>query len=276
MAQGWHDKFSPPSPSPTRPTLTRKPSFETPLSLFLFALSLITSIVILSEFVVSYPRIFLSFVLPYASKQQLDLAEFTLETKLQTLEWHTQIHASALAFGALVFVWYRIIILGLESLIELGKLFGLECTTTSHSDDEDSGSGSNACVEKENESPDFVTGNSRNKHASLTRACVSILLGIIIINDCIFNRTRLSVSASSLSNSVISLSVEIKLIQTILPGSILPGAITRLISMASRAFPICVAEVSVLFLVLYGIGWVSYYRSDERSSRTTTSRSTES
>jgi len=88
------------------------------LIIFLVALSLITYSVIISEFVLSYPRILLSFILPDASKRQLELAEM----KLEVLEWQTRLHASALAFGALVFVWYNAFIAVLELLFKWWSL----------------------------------------------------------------------------------------------------------------------------------------------------------
>jgi hypothetical protein len=246
------------------------------LSLFLGALSLITSTVILSELILFYPEV-LSFILPNVPKPQLDLAKMDLE-------WYTRLHASTLAFGAWVFVWYKIIVAYLGVLVKLGRMLGFGCLTSNED-------GSESCVDVESadfdRKEDKVGSTSTNsdldvchsprapRNKDIPCVYVSFLIGVIIINDCIFNRARepqpsASSAQSSSSPQVptdfdVILSSAVQAIHTTIYATV-PAALTRLTSMATRAFPICAVEVCVLFLALYGIGYcISYHRSSSES-----------
>lgn len=264
-----HDRQTPPSgPSRLEHFL---------LFLFLVALSLITAAVVFSELILFYFE-----VSPPESPSDLAL----------DLEWYTRLHASALAFGAWVFVWYKIIIAYVGVLVQLGSILGLGCP--SDDDDHASASFGNTDSDRKEIKLDSMSTNSdldtslshrppRNKDNS--RVYVSFLLGVIIVNDCIFNRARepqsqpLVCSTHSFSslqildNHIVVLSSVIQAIHTTI-CAVVPAALTRLTSMATHSFPICAIEVCVLFLVVYGIGYcISYYRSwSEPSSPNTAFR----
>jgi hypothetical protein len=239
--------------------------------MFLAAVGLITSSVILTELALSYPEL----ILPQdhsVSKEELEIAEIGL----QNIEWHTRIQASALAFGAFVFLWYKLFIFVLNLVVRAWRLTGCIRTRDSvaaadgdHDEKVGRSAGNSRSVGDESNSR-FSCRRSSQLHRSVT----ILLLGVIILNDSIYNQCRgdsdptsfSSVTVDSfplpLSHLLTSYSANIDLIRFIPPG-----ALSRLIFMASRSFPVCAAEVSVLFLVLYAIGFFRHHRSTVVNSR---------
>ncbi|KAJ3902831.1 hypothetical protein F5879DRAFT_962432 [Lentinula edodes] len=239
---------------------------RTHLRLLLAIFFFITLLVIISELVLSYPRTLISFVLPEASRRQLELAA----VKLEILEWHTRVQASALACSAFVFSWYKLFIRGFRLLVRFGRFVGFVLGWND----------SASWVRVENPNTNVLgrvnscrclcsMGNELKGKPFHLRPYVSYLLTIIIINDSIYNRYR-DLSLSSMSSAHIASSSP----DTILLAYshmhnylsiILPGAIIRFKSMLFRTFFICAAEISVLSLILYLSGLCTH-RSTTQSS----------
>ncbi|KIK54907.1 hypothetical protein GYMLUDRAFT_48292 [Collybiopsis luxurians FD-317 M1] len=238
--------------------------FRILVAFFLVTVSVITSLVILSELVLSYPGILLPLFVS-------DPTPDGIEASLEDLEWHTRAQASALAFGAFVFVWYKLLIAFVHLMIKLRYFISgsRRCTT----DTDTCSVGSQDCP--------FMGG--KECHSNVRKRCtgsrpyVVFLLAVIIINDSIYNRCRetttsgacsfvgldsftlptIPIPGSSIIPSASSYLSTAMPVVTSLWWSIqtlLPGAFTRLFSMASRSLPICAGEVSVLFLALYAMG----------------------
>ncbi|KAJ3924881.1 MAG: hypothetical protein NXY57DRAFT_1033273, partial [Lentinula lateritia] len=209
-------------------------------------------LVIISELVLSYPRTLISFVLPEASRTQLELAA----VKLEILEWHTRVQASALACSAFVFSWYKLLLRGFRLLVRFGRFVGFVLGWND----------SASWVRVENLNTNVsgrvnscrcmcFMGNETEGKSSHLRPYVSYLLTIIIMNDSIYNRYR-DLSPSSISSVHIASSSPNTILLAYSHMSsylsiILPGTIIRFNSMFIRTFFICAAEISVLSLILY-------------------------
>ncbi|KAF9040339.1 hypothetical protein BDP27DRAFT_1347461 [Rhodocollybia butyracea] len=211
-----HEKLSRPEPESS--------TFSVCLSLFLVVLSLIISLVVISETVLSFPRIFVLFVAPNASRRQLELAAQALET----IEWHTRVQAAALAFGAWVFAWYGVFIAVLRSVFKQWTLFRSKGSQNDSSDLEG--------LQRLNDLKPL-----RQARYPFLQACyVVFLLAIIIVNDSLYNRLR-EPSSTSTRTSCISISEFLE--------RALPGVISRFTTMASRSFEVAAIEVSAMLLV---------------------------
>ncbi|KAJ3982023.1 hypothetical protein F5890DRAFT_437307 [Lentinula detonsa] len=237
------------SSSPLPPSLCwrhQRLSIGMHIHLFLIVLSFITALIILSEILLSYPQILISFLLPDASWTQLEL----LTINLETTEWHMHILASALACSAFVYLWYKLFILAFKSTLRLRNFFGVG--HRGHSP------GSSVSVESLN--ADNSVRNytfccicpMRSRHEDL-RAYVSFLLLVIIMNDSIYNRPReLPLSSFSAHALLPALPfpwlVHSHFFECL--SAILPNTVIRLISMARRTFFISAAEVSILHFIL--------------------------
>lgn len=199
-------------------------TFSVCLTLFLGVLSLIISLVVLSEFVLSFPRIFVLFIVPNASRQQLELATVALET----IEWHTRVQAAALAFGAWVFAWYGVFIAVLRSVFKQWTLFRSKASQNDSGDLEGL------------ERLEYLKPLRKARHPLLQACYVVFLLAIIIVNDSLYNRLR-EPSSPSTGTSRIALFEVLE--------RALPGVIPRFTTMASRSFNVAAVEVSAMLLV---------------------------
>ncbi|KAJ3721973.1 hypothetical protein C8R42DRAFT_668955 [Lentinula raphanica] len=244
---------------PSPPTISCKKrqglASRTHLYLLLIVLSFIITLTILSEILLTYPRPFLSFLLPHPTKRQLEL----LSVKLEIAEWCTQVQASALACSAFVYLWYRLFVVTFKSLHSLAQFFSL------------SGCGEHGSASESVSAEDLDADISDREHASqclcsaetsrqerrsyLSGVYVLFLLMVIIINDSVYNRPRehaqhphTSVIVHGLPLVPCAWVIRSDLAEYL--SSILPGAMIRLVYMFQRTFFISAMEISVLYLIL--------------------------
>ncbi|KAJ3830250.1 hypothetical protein F5880DRAFT_1149388 [Lentinula raphanica] len=244
---------------PSPPTISCKKrqglASRTHLYLLLIVLSFIITLTILSEILLTYPRPFLSFLLPHPTKRQFEL----ISVKLEIAEWCTQVQASALACSAFVYLWYRLFVVTFKSLHSLAQFFSL------------SGCGEHGSASESVSAEDLDADISDREHASqcmcsaetsrqerksyLSGVYVLFLLMVIIINDSVYNRPRehaqhphTSVIVHGLPLVPCAWVIRSDLAEYL--SSILPGAMIRLVYMFQRTFFISAMEISVLYLIL--------------------------
>jgi len=197
--------------------------------MFLSYLSLATFCIILSEVFLSYPKIFLPFMMRDIPSG-VEAAQ--ISENLRIIEYHTRANASVFAFGALVFVWYKIFLVILKGLVKLRRYL------------------------RSSSYPQALVAQTETESFA-SRMYLPFLLTVIIINDSIFNRPQATIS-SSLPAYPLSPSVDV-IIKTI-PMKLmhlLPSFLVRLSWMAIRALPVSAIVALLIFVVLYTVGWLN-------------------
>lgn len=207
--------------------------------LFLAFLSLATFSIILSEIVLSYPRTFLSLTLGEIPSGT-DLVR--IKAVLDDIEYHTRANASVFAFGALVFMWYKIFVGIVKGMLMLRRYL------------------------RSSSSLELQARTETSSSTFTSRFYFPFLLAVIVINDSIYNRPQSTIS-SSLRHFGLIPPVDVML--EIIPMKLmlfLPSFLTRFIWMAIRALPVCAIEVTLVILVLRALGWLMNSGSGSSSS----------
>jgi len=196
--------------------------------LFFAFLSLATLCIILSEVLLSYPRMLLSFMM-----RDIPSGIEVVQTSknLKIIEYHTRANASVFAFGALVFMWYKLFLVILKGLVKLRRYL------------------------RSSSSPPASVAPETRSFAS--RVYLPFLLTVIIINDSIFNRPQPTISSSL---PAYPLSPPVDVILETIPMKLMlifPSFLVRLSWMAIRALPVSAIVAWLVFIILYTVGWSS-------------------
>jgi len=183
------------------------------------ALTLITVCSIFTEICLSYPTFILSVILSHvpSGDEVVRLTEM-----LQVIEYVTRVQASSLAFGALVYMWYRVFLV-LFNRVSRSPSVAPEDSSTSRSEK-------------------FISS-----------VYVPLLLAVVVLNDSIYNQYRSS-SLSAILPSLFAPSPS-PIALYVFGVDMVPGVLVRLGWMTARALPVCAVEATVLFIILYLVGW---------------------